>query len=170
MKELLLRLQSDPPQSVKEMEQLYRHHRLIPDDVSDLLSILMTHSHLESICTWLIKRYQKDGKDLNPSHVSILIDNLAHLKTTHGKLHVLQILSRLHLSKALSAELIAAVEPYLNDKHKFIQASAFDAYAAAARHFPSLEAEFKQRCALVLPQANASLAVKLRRILNAKKS
>ena len=160
MKELLLRLQSDPPKTVKEIEQFYRQYPILPDDVYDLVSFLLTHSSLEPTCTWMIKRYQKDGNPLYPNHVSLLVDSLAHLKTPNGKLQVLQILSRSNLSKALSAELIAAVEPYLNDKHKFIQASAFEAYAAAARHFPSLLAELQQRCALMLPHANASLAVK----------
>lgn len=133
------------------------------DDITDLY---LNNKELEHSTSWLIKHHFDNGYILRDEQIENVVNKMSELTFWGSKLHLLQILPKIELSKKQADRIEPEIRRLLTSENKFLKAAAYEAYFEIAKLFPELKNEFKILCNERLSRESASVKVKIRRILN----
>ncbi len=120
---------------------------------------------LESGVSWLLKHHLSSGHRLTPAQEEKLVGMLPHLSDTDCKLHVLQCMQYLSISKQHCDTYAGFVSECLAADNKFVRAWAYSGlYELAVRH-PAYRKEAKASLALATKDPAASVRARARAVL-----
>ncbi|MEM9529728.1 MAG: hypothetical protein AAGA23_02290 [Pseudomonadota bacterium] len=133
-------------------------------ELSHLLSELLSDAELQVGATWLLKR-GLESRVLDPPTVGPLIwAHLPELAAPEARLHVLQIFHRLPIPGRQKKRAERFVRSCFESPHKFVVAWAYAGFHALADQHPEYREEALQFIALGLEDGPASTKARIRNL------
>ncbi len=121
---------------------------------------------LQTAATWLLQRLMERGAELQPTQVGTLIELLLQVPHWQAKLHLLQTLPFLRLSKSHGASLERALLHCLDEPNKFVRAWSYNGMVELAHQ----QERYRSQVKALLKRAEKETAASIRaRIRNAIK-
>ena len=130
--------------SVNIIVQIYDHYSAEPEFVRQIVS-LMPSETLQSGSTWLLKHYLEHHKQPIAEHlVETIYLHLDKLVEWEAKLHVLQCMQYLPVSKICKNSTELFILENIVSEVKFVRAWAYSGYYHLARQYPELRQQVER--------------------------
>ena len=145
--------------------------RLLSDEHAVELLLAACESEepkLETAASWVLKRLQEQGRTLSSPQSNRLLKLLPTLQAWEAKLHVLQMLPQVRVTKRLASTVFQAAVDFLDSEdNKFLRAWSYNALVVLADAHPQLRGQAGELVALAQQEEAASVRARIR---NATKS
>lgn len=147
--------------------KLYNDLRCYPTLIDHTLTA-MTAPEQACAATWIIK-YALDNKaKLSDKQVDMFTQNLSLLTEWQSRLHGLQILSLINLTKKHAKRLSRFIYSCIDDKNKFVRAWAYSGLYLLAQLDPDYEKDVVTRIEHAIKTEAPSIKARLRKVLEGK--
>lgn len=150
------------------LKSIYAKNVEFKDFINLIIELFLTDERLELPTSWLIKHHIDQQETLTNKDLERILSQLHILSLWGSQLHLLQIISRVQLTKSFIGSMEYEIRKKLKSRNKFVRAAAFEAYFEVVKLFPELKSEFKMICLIALESESASVKVKIKRILKKK--
>ena len=122
------------------------------------------NADLQPGATWLLKRHLEDGRRLRKSEVAKLFKLLPQLEHWESKLHVLQSIPYLSISKTDKKRVEKFLRECLLHTNKFVRAWAYNGFYEISLQYPEYEEEAKTFFEMAMRDEAPSVKARIRNI------
>ncbi|MCA9135679.1 MAG: hypothetical protein KDB00_02945 [Planctomycetales bacterium] len=129
---------------------------------------LSRESRFQNAATWLLKHHLDEGNSITATQRSTIIRELKSLQEWEAKLHVLQCLPRLSLTRREADQTVRFLRVCVDDANKFVRAWAYGGFHIVALQHPNFRDESEQRLAWAIENEAPSVRARLRQVLHQK--
>lgn len=145
------------------------YERFSPEEsfVDDAL-FLTCEPKLQTSATWLIKHHLEQGGSLSAKQRTKLFRSLKSLQDWESKLHVLQCLPTLKLTKRQAEQTIDFLRACTEDSNKFVRAWAFGGMHVLSEQHGEYREEAEQKIAWASENEAPSVRARIRQVLGKK--
>lgn len=150
--------------SVEALQAIYDCHGLEADFGAALVPLLK-EPDLERGASWLLKLYLEEAGVLTSAELKRVFQSLPDLLEWETKLHLLQSLPYLTISKRDVKQVEAFLRRCLASDNKFVRAWAYNGFYELALQHPQFKAEADQLLEQALEDEAASVKARVRNIL-----
>jgi len=133
--------------------------------IRDIVQIYSSSDELEHSTSWIIKYHVENGHTLKSDHLEKILSKINKLNHWGSQLHVLQIISKISLTKEQAQFIEPCIIELLQSENKFVRAAAYEAYFKIVQLFPNRSNKFRTTCEEALDKESAAVKVKIKRIL-----
>ncbi|MBQ4820292.1 hypothetical protein [Aquimarina sp. MMG016] len=131
-----------------------------------LIEITYGQTELQTATTWIIKHHYDGKKSLSESLADQLLSSINQLKNWGAKLHILQLLPKIHITKNTVNPVDQFVRKCLNDDNKFVRAWSYQGLYEVSKHIPEYESELRSLCKRAMQTESASIRSRVRKVLS----
>lgn len=160
--------------SVEDIHSLYQRFKQDPQLIDHLIAFAKQET-LQSGATWMLKAHLEsifdtrtttshDGLALTQRQANQIIALSDRLHPWQAKLHLLQILPCLTISKANKPKLEYFLRQCLADSNKFVRAWAYNGLFILSQQYPEYREETKQFFAMAMKDEAASVKARIRKL------
>ena len=150
--------------SANDIADIYTRH-CHDDEFRENIIKLMSKSSSQKAATWLLKRHLENDNKMSKSEVSRIYKNLNCLVHWQSKLHVLQSLPFLSISKPDKKLVELFLRSCLADSNKFVRAWAYNGFYELAVQYPEHVEETKQFFEMAMRDEAPSVISRIRNIM-----
>ena len=150
---------------VEYLKELYNANSSSIDFFDKLISICVNEQYLQNVATWLIKHHYDKGRTLPEFLAERLLAGCKNLKNWEAKLHVLQIIPHVTLSKKSIIIIDEFVRECLADNNKFVRAWAYNGFYVLTKYIPELKTELELICQRAMETESAAVKSRVRKII-----
>ncbi len=132
--------------------------------ISEVIT-LIEHSCYEKGATWLLKHHLESGGTLQIVDINSLYQGFADLQGWEARLHALQSMPYMPITKPMKTIVEMFVRHGLTDSNKFVRAWAYNGFYELALQYPEYQAEALQFFNMALKDEAASVKARVRNIM-----
>jgi len=160
--------------SADDIGQIFQSHKSSKDFTDNLLQ-LITGSQLANTqdlqnvqkgATWLLKAWLEAGGMLSLKQTNSVYRQLAQLAHWESRLHVLQSLPFLKISKSNKSRLESFLRECLVDSNKFVRAWTYNGWHLLAQQHPEYQEEVEKFLEMAMRDEAPSVKARIRNLLN----
>lgn len=130
---------------------------------------LIPEPGFQTAATWLLKHHLDQGHSISDGQRSSLIREMKSLCDWESKLHALQCLPKLKLTRRQADQAIRFLRTCLDDDNKFVRAWAFGGFHALAAQHTCFQSESEERLAWAAENEAPSVKARIRQATGQKR-
>ena len=150
---------------VEYLKELYIANSSSIDFFEKLVTICVNEQTLENAATWLIKHHYDNGRTLPEFLTERFLMGCKYLENWEAKLHVLQIIPHVTLSKKSIIIIDEFVRECLADNNKFVRAWAYNGFYVLTKYIPELKKELELICQRAMETESAAVKSRVIKIV-----
>jgi len=150
--------------STDDITAIYDLYYKESDFYSIIVSLLKNKSS-ETGASWLLKHDFELGGQLNVHEISIVYGSLSQLEHWQAKLHLLQCIAYMPISKKDVKKLESFLRLTLSDSNKFVRAWSYNGFYLLAKQYSEYQEEASQFFDMALRDEAPSVKARVRNIL-----
>ncbi len=139
----------------------YNHEESFSSEVIKLIK----HEPSQKGATWLLKRYFENNKKIKNNQVKKIYSALPRLKQWESKLHILQCIPSMPISKPEKKMVEAFLRKCLVDDNKFIRAWSYNGFYELSMQYPEHKKETKKFFEMAMRDEAPSVKSRIRNIM-----
>ena len=132
--------------------------------ISEIIA-LVGNITLQKGATWLLKRYLENENKIADGEISKIYENLRVIEQWESKLHILQCLPFIPITKQEKRKVEVFLRNCLVDSNKFVRAWAYNGFYELAVQYPEYEKETKQFFEMAMRDEAPSVKSRIRNIM-----
>ncbi|MBT3206251.1 MAG: hypothetical protein HOM14_02150 [Gammaproteobacteria bacterium] len=132
---------------------------------SDEIVKFIKNTSYQKAATWLLKYYLESGNHLEKTKIKSIYNFLLEIENWETKLHILQSIPFMPISKNEIKTVEAFLRVSLTDSNKFIRAWAYNGFYEMAIQYPEYKNETKQFFEMAMRDEAASVKARIRNII-----
>jgi hypothetical protein len=145
--------------------QIYHTYLKSPAFFSDLVDICLSDLSLQVPATWLIKYHYDQKESLDDDLMNRLLREGLHFPDWETRLHLLQILPKVHMEEETVPYVEEWVRKSLKDENKFVRAWSYQGLYEVSKHIPDMKEELRLLCEDALQLESASIQARVRKVV-----
>ena len=126
---------------------------------------LMKNVNTQKGATWLLKHYIENDNTLKQSQSNAVLNIADKLEAWESKLHLLQSLPYISISKFRKETVEHFIRACLTEKNKFVRAWAYNSFYLLAKQYPEYEHEMELFLEMAMRDEAPSVKARIRNIL-----
>jgi len=150
--------------SVDDIGAIYNRYHQQNNFISELISYL-PQIELQKAVTWLLKKYLESYGYIEPKEVKKIYSLLSKLKCWESKLHVLQSIPFMPISKIESKKVEKFLRECLIDNNKFVRAWAYNGFNELSIQYNEYRQETEQFFEMAMRDEAPSVRSRIRNIM-----
>lgn len=150
--------------SAADIKAIYDAHHS-DSSFSDTIIALSLTDACQNGATWLMKAWLEAGNSFEPSQIAKIYGALDQLKRWEAKLHVLQSIPYMPISKAESSNLYYFLKITLTDPNKFVRAWSYNGFYELSRQHSKYKDETKKYFEMAMRDESPSVKARIRNIM-----
>jgi len=150
--------------SANDIGVIYERHCYDSSFISEIIALVGNVS-LQKGATWLLKRYLENENRIADGDVSRIFERLGAIGQWESKLHILQCLPFIPITKSEKRKVEVFLRNCLVDNNKFVRAWAYNGFYELAVQYPEYEKETKQFFEMAMRDEAPSVKSRIRNIM-----
>ena len=150
--------------SANAIGMIYERHHHDPSFISETIA-LIANASLQKGATWLLKRYLENKNKIADDQVSKIYEKLGALEQWESRLHILQCLPFMPITKPEKRKVELFLRSCLADNNKFVRAWAYNGFYELAVRYPEHEKETRQFFEMAMRDEAPSVKSRIRNIM-----
>ncbi len=126
---------------------------------------LSGNKELQKGATWLLKHYLENAGSLSADHIESLVRLLPQLNNWEAKLHVLQCIPYMRISKGDRKAVELFLRGCLTDDKKFVRAWSYSGFYELSKQFPEYRSEAERLVDMAMKNEAPSVKARIRNII-----
>lgn len=152
--------------TVEERGEAYNLLLEDPTFIDQLIGVLYSNPHYQSVASWFIKYHLEQGGDLTAEEIAQLYDCAQELNNWEALLHILQIVPYVLIPSASLDHAERLIRRTLQHENKFVRAWAYNVFSVLADSFPVYRPEVSELLDCALSTEAPSVKARIRKILS----
>ena len=160
--------------SADDIGQIFQSHKSAKEFTDNLLQLiagseLVNAQDVQNVqigATWLLKAWLEEGGTLSLKQTNSIYRQLAQLMHWESRLHILQSLPFLKISKSNKSRLETFLRECLVDSNKFVRAWTYNGWYLLAQQHPEFQEEVEKFLEMALRDEAPSVKARIRNLLN----
>jgi len=132
--------------------------------ISEIIALVGSIT-LQKGATWLLKRYLENENKIADGEILKIYENLRVIEQWESKLHILQCLPFIPITKQEKRKVEVFLRNCLVDSNKFVRAWAYNGFYELAVQYPEYEKETKQFFEMAMRDEAPSVKSRIRNIM-----
>lgn len=150
--------------SSSDIDAIYTRHSDDDSFVSKIIE-LSRKVDLQKGTTWLLKHHLESGQKLETDKCAAIFKILPKLEHWETKLHTLQCLPYMQISKAEKKDVEVFIRNCLIDDNKFVRAWAYNGFYEMSLQYPEYREETTQFFEMAMRDEAPSIRARIRNIM-----
>ncbi len=150
--------------SVNDIGAIYSRYHQRNNFANEVISYL-SHAELQKGATWLLKKYLESGGYIAPGEVKNIYSFLSKLECWESKLHVLQSIPFMPISKTDKKKVEGFLRECLMDNNKFIRAWAYNGFNELSIQYNEYRQETEQFFEMAMRDEAPSVRSRIKNIM-----
>lgn len=134
------------------------------DHFLDDLFPLLNETKFQSAATWLLKRHLDEGHSISGTQKAALFRSLKTLDDWESKLHALQCLPHLSITRGQAKRMAVFLRDCLQEKNKFVRAWAYGGFHVLSEQHEDYREEATERIAWAIEHESPSIRARIRQV------
>ncbi|MDY8134058.1 hypothetical protein [Aquimarina sp. 2201CG5-10] len=147
------------------LNSIYDQYYKEPSFFITLIEITSNNTSLQTSATWLIKHHYDQKRNLPQNLIDLLLNTSLTLKDWEAKLHILQLLPKVSITKETLNIIDQFIRKCLKDDVKFVRAWAFQGFYEVVQLIPEYEQELRILCDIAMQTESASVKSRVKKVL-----
>ncbi len=154
--------------SASDIFTIYDRHHQQRGFVGELVSFL-SQTELQKGVTWLLKKHLESNGSIEPKEVKKIYNLLLSLNAWESKLHILQSIPFMPISKTEKKKVEHFLRKCLIDSNKFVRAWAYNGFNELSNQYDEYRQETEQFFEMAMRDEAPSVRSRIRNIMKQRK-
>lgn len=159
-----IKLEQWDGKEVRYLEKVYKQEKS-DKFIANIIILIRENGLVQNAATWLLKRALEDGSVISQSQIENIYKNVDKLDSWESKLHILQIMQYMKVSKKVKAQLERFLRDNLTDSNKFVRAWSYNGLYELCLVFPEYKDEVKNFFEMAMRDEAPSVRSRIRNIM-----